>query len=287
VVNAVMGYNISMSSKKSGMNPLDVLKYLNRSNCRECGLPTCLAFATQLVNGEKKLTDCPHLSKEAVEELTKRIVPRGRDKKLEEMLRPLKEEISGVNFRSVAEGLDAEYADKRLRIKCLGKDFIVDKKGNIESLIHINSWVAGPLLKYIIMGGSEPLSGRWVSFEELKRASSVAQYFDRRCQEPLRQLAESHTDIFFDLINIFGGKSVDRLQADYARIIHPLPKVPFLILYWRPDDQFASKLKLLLDSTADRYLDIEFIIALGRGLVEMFKKILSRHEELMPKLLSL
>ena len=31
----------------------------------------------------------------------------------------------------------------------------------------------------------------------------------------------------------------------------------------------------------------EFIIALGRGIVEMFKKILSRHEELMPTLLSL
>jgi hypothetical protein len=282
-----MGYNIFMPSKMSGMKPLDVLKHLNRSNCRECGVPTCLAFAAQLINGEKKFTDCPHLSKEAAEALNKKIVPRGRDKKLEEMLRPLKKEISDVDFRSVAEGLGAEYADNRLRIKCLGKDFIVDAKGSIESLIHINTWVAGPLLKYIIMGGNEPLSGKWVSFEELKRASSVARYFDKRCEEPLRQLAESHTDIFFDLINIFGGRSVDGFPADYARVIHPLPKVPFLILYWRPDDQFDSKLKLLLDSTADRYLDIEFIIALGRGLVEMFKKILSRHEELMPTLLSL
>jgi hypothetical protein len=282
-----MGYNIFMPSKMSEMKPLDVLKHLNRSNCRECGVPTCLAFATQLINGEKKFTDCPHLSKETAEALNKKIVTRGRDKKLEEMLGPLKKEISGVDFRSAAVGLGAEYADNRLHIKCLGKDFIVDEKGSIESLIHINTWVAGPLLKYIIMGGSGPLSGNWVSFEELKSASSVARYFDKRCEEPLRQLAESHTDIFFDLINIFGGRSVDGFSADYARVIHPLPKVPFLVLYWRPDDQFDSKLKLLLDSTADRYLDIEFIIALGRGLVEMFKKILSRHEELMPTLLSL
>ena len=115
----------------------------------------------------------------------------------------------------------------------------------------------------------------------------MTQYFDRRCEEPFRQLAQTHTDIFFDLINIFGGKSIGGFSADYARVIYPLPKVPFLFLYWKPDDQFDSKLKLLLDSTADRYLDIEFIIALGRGLVEMFKKILSRHEELMPTLLSL
>jgi hypothetical protein len=203
------------------------------------------------------------------------------------MLGPLKKEISNVNFRSAAKGLGADYSDNRLRIKCLGKDFIVDTHGNIESLIHVNSWVAGPLLKYIIMGGNQPLSGTWVSFEELKRASSVAQYFERRCEEPMRQLAESHTDIFFDLINIFGGKDVQGFTADYARVIHPLPKVPFLILYWRPDSQFDSKLRLLLDSTADQYLDIEFIIALGRGIVEMFKKVLSRHEELIPRLLAL
>jgi hypothetical protein len=282
-----LGYNIFMPSKMPGMTPLDILRHLNRSNCRECGVPTCLAFAAQIISGEKKFTDCPHLSKEAAAALKKKIITRGRDSKLEELLGPLKKEISGVDFRSVAEGLGAEYADKRLRVKCLGKDFTVDTKGNIESLIHINTWVAVPLLKYIITGGNEPLSGRWVSFEDLKRASSVARYFEKRCEEPLRQLAESHTHIFFDLVNIFGGRGIDGFKADYAYAIYPLPKVPFLILYWKPDSQFDAKLKLLMDSTADRYLDIEFIIALARGIVEMFKKILSRHDELIPTLLSL
>ena len=282
-----MNYNILMTQKKSGINNLEILKFLNKSNCKECGVPTCLAFATALINGEKKLSDCPHLSKEAADVLDEKIVKRGRHEKLKELLGPLKKEVSTIDFRKVAEGLGAEYEDERLRIKCLGKDFIVDNKGNMESIIHINTWVAAPLLKYIIMGGNEPLSGKWVSFGELNRASSVAQYFDRRCEEPLRQLAESHTDIFFDLINIFGGKSVDGFSADYARVIYPLPKVPFLILYWRPDNQFESKLRLLLDSNADKYLDIEFIIGLGRGIVEMMKKILSKHEELMPTLLGL
>jgi hypothetical protein len=276
-----------MSQNKSGIKHLEILKYLNKSNCRECGVPTCLAFASALINGEKKLSDCPHLSREAADELDKKIVKRGQYEKLKELLEPLRKELSKIDFSKIADGLGAEYEDEKLRIKCLGKDFVVDKKGNIETLIHVNTWVAAPLLKYIIMGGNEPLSGKWVSYGELKRASSVEQYFDRRCEEPLRQLAESHTDIFFDLINIFGGKSIDGFSADYAQVIYPLPKVPFLILYWRPDNQFESKLRLLMDSTADKYLDIEFIIGLGRGIVEMLKKILSKHEELMPTLLSL
>lgn len=271
----------------SGINHLEMLKNLNKSNCRECGVPTCLAFAISVINDEKKLTDCPHLSREVADELNKRIVKRGRDRELDELFEPLKKEVGGVDFRTVAERLGAEYSHNKLRIKCLGKDFSIDKNGNVDSLIHINKWVALPLLKYIIMGGNTPLSGKWVTFGELKKASTVTQYFERRCEEPLRQLAESHTDIFFDLINIFGGKSVEGFSADYARVIHPLPKLPFLILYWEPEDQFESKLKLLLDSTADQYLDIEFIIALGRGLVEMIKRILSKHDELLPTLLSL
>ncbi len=276
-----------MTKEKQGINHLEILKHLNKSNCRECGVPTCLAFAASLLSGEKEFSDCPHLSKETAQKLAKKIVKRGRDKELERLMGPLKKEVVTIDFRSVAEGIGAEYRDGSLRIKCLGKDFLIDKKGNVESAIHINTWVAVPLLKYIIMGGNVPLSGRWVSFEELERASTVTQYFDRRCEEPLRQLAESHTDIFFDLINIFGGKRVEGFSADYSRILYPLPKLPFLILYWHPEGQFESKLKLLLDSTADRYLDIEFIIALGRGIVEMFKKILSRHEEVLPTLLSL
>jgi len=276
-----------MTQNKSGIKHLEILKYLNKSNCRECGVPTCLAFASALINGEKKFSDCPHLSKETTDELDKKIVKRGQYEKLKELLGPLKKEVSKIDFSKVAKGLGAEYEDEKLRIKCLGKDFIVDKKGDIESFIHVNTWVAAPLLKYIILGGHEPLSGKWVSYGELNRASSVAQYFDRRCEEPLRQIAQSHTDIFFDLINIFGGKSVDGFSADYARVIYPLPKLPFLILYWKPENQFDSKLRLLMDSSADKYLDIEFIIGLGRGIVEMTKKIISKHEELLPKLLSL
>ncbi len=276
-----------MAQKESGISHLEIFKHLNQSNCRECGVPTCLAFATAVINGEKKFSDCPYLSREAADTLDKKIVIRGQYNKLLELLGPLKKELRGVDFRKVAKGLGAEYENGRLRIKCLGKDFTVDKNGNVESLIHINTWVAVPLLKYIIMGGREPLSGKWVSFNELNRASSVAQYFERRCEEPLRQFAESHTDIFFDLMNIFGAERAEGFSADYARIIYPLPKVPFLILYWKQDKQFESKLRLLMDSSADRYIEIEFIIGLGRGIVEMFKKILSKHEELMPTLLGL
>ncbi len=37
---------------------LDILKLLPRTNCGECGLPSCMAFADALVKEKKELNDC-------------------------------------------------------------------------------------------------------------------------------------------------------------------------------------------------------------------------------------
>jgi len=42
---------------------IDVFKVLPKINCRECGEPTCLAFAMRVVKKEKNYTNCPHLLK--------------------------------------------------------------------------------------------------------------------------------------------------------------------------------------------------------------------------------
>ena len=41
--------------------PLEVYKLLPGNNCKECGEPTCMAFALRLVNDEVKLIQCPLL----------------------------------------------------------------------------------------------------------------------------------------------------------------------------------------------------------------------------------
>lgn len=43
---------------------LEILKRLPRTNCRECGLATCMVFAVQLADGIKGAEDCPVLDSE-------------------------------------------------------------------------------------------------------------------------------------------------------------------------------------------------------------------------------
>jgi acetyl-CoA decarbonylase/synthase complex subunit gamma len=54
---------------------LDIFKLLPKTNCKKCGMPTCLAFAMQLAQKRAKLEDCPDVSEEAKQQLAAAAAP--------------------------------------------------------------------------------------------------------------------------------------------------------------------------------------------------------------------
>lgn len=48
---------------------IQIFKLLPGTNCKECGVPTCLAFAMNLASGKAELDSCPYVSDEAREKL--------------------------------------------------------------------------------------------------------------------------------------------------------------------------------------------------------------------------
>jgi acetyl-CoA decarbonylase/synthase complex subunit gamma len=54
---------------------MQIYKLLPKTNCKDCGLPTCMAFAMQVAAKQKALTDCPHVSEEAKSELSEASTP--------------------------------------------------------------------------------------------------------------------------------------------------------------------------------------------------------------------
>ena len=51
-------------SRRTPPKLLDILRHLPRTNCRDCGLASCMAFAAELAQGDKRLEDCPPLCEE-------------------------------------------------------------------------------------------------------------------------------------------------------------------------------------------------------------------------------
>lgn len=52
-----------------GLSGLEIYKLLPKTNCKECGFPTCLAFAMQIAAKKASLDKCPYISEEAKRKL--------------------------------------------------------------------------------------------------------------------------------------------------------------------------------------------------------------------------
>ncbi|MEJ2102113.1 MAG: DUF3786 domain-containing protein [Desulfobacterales bacterium] len=258
---------------------MEIFQQLDKSNCRECGEKTCLAFAGAVFQGKKKIGDCPKLDQKTIERFTEgtenrnNVFQEGQDH-----LEELKTQVAGADLAEAAKRVGARFSGGKLTLKVLGKNFSVDTKGNLSTDIHINPWIAVPFLNYILYGKGLPVSGSWVSFRELKDGKERYPLFQKRCEESMKRVADIYTDLFDDMVHIFSGKRVEKqFESDISVVLYPLPTVPIMICYWLAEEGLASSLNVYFDETADKNLGIDAVFTLGAGLAQMFTKIALRH----------
>ncbi len=108
---------------------IQIFKLLPKTNCKECGVPTCLAFAMNLASGKAELDSCPYVSDEAKEQLAEASAPPIRPVALGKGVRKTTTGGETVLFRhektffnptvlaaTVSSDIDAETLDKNLKI---------------------------------------------------------------------------------------------------------------------------------------------------------------------------
>lgn len=260
-------------------NAMEIFQILDKSNCRECGEKTCLAFASAVFRGEKHLDRCPKLDKDIIAKFSDgsrstTTIEQNRDDYLEN----LKKEIRNIDLAEAADRVGGQFARNKLTLKILGKNFSVDTDGNLYADIHVNPWVAAPFLTYVLYSEGLPVSGKWVSFRELENGRERYPLFQKRCEEAMKLIADKYNDLFEDMVHIFSGQQVEeQFESDISVVLYPLPKVPIMICYWMPEDGIQSTLNIFFDETADKNLDIGSIFSLGAGLAQMFEKLAARH----------
>lgn len=260
-------------------NPMEVFKLLNGSNCRECNEKTCLAFAVAVFKGRKPIHGCPYLEKEVIDRYGGTIEkPNTVDEYKAEAIEELKQQISLIDLSEAAKRLGARFSNNKLNIKIFGKNFSVDTRGNISSEAHINAYMVVPALNYILNGSGKSPQGNWITFRELTGGPSRYAHFQQRCEKPLKRIADTYTNLFKNMLEIFDGKQVvSHIDADISIVLHPLPLFPIMVCYWKPEEGLGSSLHIYFDSASDDNLDIESNYTLNEGVALMFEKIAVRY----------
>ena len=108
---------------------IQIFKLLPKTNCKECGVPTCLAFAMNLASGKAELDSCPYVSDDAKEKLAEASAPPIRPVALGKGVRKTttggetvlyRHEKTFFNFfvlaATVASDIDLAELDKSLKV---------------------------------------------------------------------------------------------------------------------------------------------------------------------------
>jgi acetyl-CoA decarbonylase/synthase complex subunit gamma len=111
-----------------GLTGIQIFKLLPKTNCGECGVPTCLAFAMNLASGKAELDSCPYVSDEAREKLAEASAPPIRPVAIGAGSRAIKTGGETVMFRHektfysptglaavIASDLDADTLNQKLK----------------------------------------------------------------------------------------------------------------------------------------------------------------------------
>jgi acetyl-CoA decarbonylase/synthase complex subunit gamma len=111
-----------------GLTGIQIFKLLPKTNCKECGYPTCLAFAMNLASGKAELASCPYVSDEAKEQLAEASAPPIRPVAIGAGVRAFKIGGETVMFRHektfysptgiaavVSSDMNAKALDKKLK----------------------------------------------------------------------------------------------------------------------------------------------------------------------------
>ncbi len=256
---------------------MEVFRLLDKSNCGRCGEKTCLAFAGAVFLGRRGLSECPSVPAETIASFGA-APPAPPPDDREAYIRSFSQKVAGLDLEEAARRLGADFSGGRLTLKVLGKDVGVDQSGRIYSDIHQNPWVVVPFLMYVLEGRGAVPTGSWVSLRELKDGYEYYPLFEERCDKVFKKVADVYPDLFDDMAHLFGGKPVPALfRADISVVLHPFPRLPLMVCYWKPEDGMDSDFHVFFDETADRNLDIRSLFTLGAGIAQMFTKIAARH----------
>lgn len=260
-------------------NALEVFKLLNKSNCRECGEKTCLAFAGAVFTGSKPLHLCPYLPEDVhteYKEQKQRINPVQEE--FLSIIKGLKKQLATLNFEERAKVISGTCEQGKITLPIMGKPLTLDKQGLISTDLHVNSWVTIMTLHYVISCKGIPVKKNWVPLRELPGGKDWFRLFGQQCEKVLKDTADAYPDLFADLVEMFKGKEVDgQFDSDVAVILSPLPLVPMLICYWKPEDGMESSLNLFFDYTAEQNLGMEGLYTMGVGIAQMLEKMAIQH----------
>lgn len=254
---------------------IEILKKLPKTNCRECGELTCMAFALKVNNAKRDISDCPFAEGENNGERSGKTVATLEDN-YGRVSVELEQEAKQLDFEEAARTVGGHYEtlneNGTITLKLMDKIYEMRKEGLFENSEYCkDSWTKIIVYDYLIRMGKEPLSGEWVTLGSFRNTASHVKAFQQKAEE---KIAEAFNTNIIGLKlrcgELDGRVDKGKITADYVCRFDLLPRIPLYLCFWEADEEYQASCKLFLDSNAEYYIDIEYLAYLVESFVELF-----------------
>ena len=259
------------------MKPLEILQRTPKTNCGECGHPTCLAFAAAVTRAGADVSLCPYIDLQGLEERVPSAVKDMEnlaEQVAEEhdlvLVQYLQEKVKSLDFGAIASALGAKWNKDNpdtLSLRYLGQDVMLGK----TKVLMNNDIIVDPrdqilLYNYVHSCGGRKPDNTWVGMESLPNSISKIKTLSTYCEKKIAEhLSGKAAHILNDIgkqLDGYDGPADLSSSATSSLVVPVLPMVPQYLLFWEeePEDGFEPKVKVLFDHHVLDFLDLESLV---------------------------
>jgi len=243
---------------------ISIYKQLPGTNCGRCGEATCMAFAMKVKKSRANLTDCPFVSGERSQGTVSE--PGSSPfSSFEQVSDELEKKALGEDFREAAGATGGAYAseggNEAIRLRMINKVYELRREGLFENGEYCSDpWIKIIIYDYVRRKGSRPLTGEWITLGHFPHTASHVKAFQANAEKKIAERFRNDLEGLKQRSAALGGTEIaGKVKADFVCSFDLLPKVQLYLSFWLADEEFDADCKLLFDSSAEDYLDIEYL----------------------------
>lgn len=188
-----------------------------------------------------------------------------------QMLLEAKEKLSGMEPWDIARAAGFSWDGKVFASESLGIPFQISWP-NLEIIPSLDLWHHLTILQYMAGAKEIPLTGQYISLCDFREGGLVrGSSFDRENDRIIGLIGKYDVAVIQNAAAQLGGTIIPG-KADLSIRFSFLPKYPMVLNLWLEDEDFPASGKVLLDTVAENFLQIE---AAGTATGILLAKLLS------------
>lgn len=197
-----------------------------------------------------------------------------KHRQLQTMLEPIREQLKQYSPETLCKNTMASFDENEQNfcLPSMGTDIFIHYP-DFTIKQELDMWHHLTLLQYLDTADGTPLSGQWISLQQMPGGVTRGRGFDKDIETMFdRYFSNITADEFLARCLQLGGKEL-RGRADVEVVIPYAPMFPILVRFWESDDEFAASGKLLVDRSAEHYLSIDGAGGACSAVIEAIRKL--------------